>query len=127
MEAQRLRLTALAVVAILLAPVVALGCADFGADASAVSKVQSSWGPAETAGRAGDYAKALKQLRTSATFLPTIHDASTRRCVASGSNIRIAWASAGEDYLTHHPADLSGAKVAADRAWRGYPMPHNCP
>ncbi len=102
-------------------------CVQFGADQPAVGRVQVSWAPAERAMRAGAYAKALKELRATSTMLPSIHNAFTRRCVAEGANMRIASASAGETFLARHPSDRPGAKAAADRAWRTFPMKDNCP
>jgi hypothetical protein len=108
-------------------PTVGLACVIFGADQSAVDRVQSSWGPAEAAMRKGSYSQALDELRSTAQYLPTIHNPNTRRCVGEGANIRITSASAGQKYLATHPGDLAGAKVAADAAWRAFPMSHNCP
>lgn len=109
-----------------LLPTVGLACVTFGADQSAVDRVQSSWGPAEAAIKKGSYSKALDELRSTAQYLPTIHDPNTRRCVGEGANIRITSASAGQKYLVAHPGDLAGARVAADAAWRAFPMSHNC-
>jgi len=91
--------------AALLFPSVAPACGSFGRDDSAVGKVQSSWGPAERLMAHGEYAKALKELQATAQFLPSIHDASTRACVAEGANIRIVAARAGAAYLSQHPTE----------------------
>ncbi len=102
-------------------------CVQFGADQRAVERVQSSWAPAEQAMQAGEYAKALKELRATSALLPAIRKPFTRNCVAGGANNRIASAIAGQSFLVRHPNDHGGAKAAADRAWRSFPMSHNCP
>jgi hypothetical protein len=116
-----------ALVSVALGAAPAIGCVSFGADQPAIDKVQSSWGPAEDEMDSGQYAAAVKELRSTLPFLSLIRDPFIRNCVADGANIRIIAASAGADYLVQSPYDKRGAKAAADRAWKAYPMRHNCP
>lgn len=108
-------------------PAAAIACGHFGADQDAVDKVQSSWGPAETAAGRSDYAKALKLLDGTRPYVSSIHDANTRRCVGEGADIRISSARAGEAYIAAHPGDKDGAKAAYNKAWTAFPLQGNCP
>jgi hypothetical protein len=103
------------------------GCGSFGVDDTPVSNVQASWGPAERLVADGSYSKALIALHGSARYLPTIHDPFIRACVASGSDLRIAAATAGANVLTRNPADVKGAAAAAHDAWIHFPSRHDCP
>jgi len=76
---------------------------------------------------AGDYSSAVSELRATSADLPRIANAFIRECVGEGAGLRIASASAGKAFLAIHPADRAGAKEAAARAWRAFPMRHNCP
>jgi hypothetical protein len=98
-------------------PAFACECELRSSDQRAVQRVQSSWTTAYSSIHAGDYAKALREVRSTAAFVTSIHDAATRQCVAAGANNLIASAVAGETYLTAHPRDVAGAKEAAGRAW----------
>jgi hypothetical protein len=94
----------------------ACSCSLRAADQAAVERVQSSWMSGYSSIQAGDYARALRALRSSAASLRFIRDRTTRACVAAGANNLIASAAAGEAYLARHRADAAGAKVAAERA-----------
>ena len=111
-----------------LIPVGALACKSFfGTDQKAVDRVQSSWFAAEDLMANHKYAKALKELEATSRFLPLIHDANTRSCVAGGAGLRVAAAKAGKAYLSLHRGDKAGAEIAAHRVWVQYPIRNNCP
>ena len=112
----------------LLYPAVGTACVTFGADQPAVDKVQASWGPGEELMDRHEYARALAEFRSTEKYIPLIHDALIRSCVAEGAQIRIVSASAGSAFLERHAGDVRGAQVAADRAWRSFPQQrHDCP
>lgn len=104
-----------------------LACDSFGPNEGAVDKVQSSWGPAEDLIAKHDYSRALAELEATERYLPLIHDAFIRKCVAQGANLRLVSARAGAAYELRHPKDVTGATSAAHRAWVTFPMSHNCP
>jgi hypothetical protein len=110
-----------------LYPASGRACAHFGADTKAIDRVQSSWNTVAQDAAPRNYAREVALLESTARFLPEIHNAFIRGCVAEGANIRIASSKAGAQYLATHPRDTAGAKVAAERAWRNFPMRHDCP
>lgn len=117
-----------ALVLVLMFALLAAGkCADFGDDGPAVVKVQASWGPGEALMQQHQYARALAELQSTKRYLPEIQNVRLRECVADGAQIRIVSAQAGRTYLEHHPRDVAGAQLAADRAQRAFPMRHDCP
>jgi hypothetical protein len=73
------------------------------------------------------YAEALRHLESTYIFVPAIKQPFIRTCVADGAQIRIVSARAGATYISAHPGDTAGAKLAADKAWRAFPIMHNCP
>lgn len=73
------------------------------------------------------YAEALKHLDSTYGYLSAIENPFTRKCVAESAQLRITSAKAGGAYMSGHSGDYSGAKDAADKAWRTFPIMHNCP
>lgn len=108
-------------------PTVAEACAKFGADQRTIDKVQSSWAPGEKLMHGHQYHRALATFRSTERYLTLIHDRFIRKCVAEGADIRVVSAQAGAVYLDQHSGDVRGAQSAADRAWRAFPMRHDCP
>jgi hypothetical protein len=101
-------------------PAPACECDVFVDDAHFVQRVQSSWTSGYASTRAGNYAEALRELRSTAKFIPFIRDRKARECVAAGAQNLIGSAAAGNNYLSLHPRDPDGAKAAAQRAWRTF-------
>jgi hypothetical protein len=95
-------------------------CVVFPADTALIARVQSSWAPARRWVAAGQYARALREVRLTAGFVRRIQDAPSRRCVAAGAENLIASATAGKAYLARHPSDAAGARAAASRAWQTF-------
>ncbi len=123
-----MRRSILALVALaVLIPDSSLACASFGKDESAVEKVQSSWLPADLAMDHYRYSEALQHLESTYIFVPAIKQPLLRKCVAEGSEQRMSMAKAGDKYISANPGDYSGAKLAAEKAWRAFPSIHNCP